>query len=899
MEKTKINVFVTPHSHYDYLWCDAPDEMGGKNAKLIKEALLLMRKYPDYLYIIDSVMAVEYFKLHYPEMMDELKRRVAEKRIEIMGGMVVAPDTLLASGETLVRQFLYGTRYFKETFDVESKTGFLIDSFSITPQLPQILKKFGFKHFIFVRGAITRSLPQEFWWKGLDGSKIFTHWMRINYAYVLPPFTGTILAPVYPFSPIPFTLSLIPQTFKVYEILKTVFPPLKRIFQAIACIDKGIALLGSDMGGLNFTIKRRAMQAATNNVFILCGTDNLPPSSNIIDAVAHLQKTSKKYNAKLALPADFLRAVLSSRDKFGVVGPCEMSGFMDKFTGTFSTRMSVKQAVRSLENQFYVTEAISTLASVYANFEYPAREIKAAIWRLLRCCFHDALPGCHVDTADDHIMKQMRLSSMQLARILKSATDCLSRGICAPDPDDKSISLMVVNCVSMNRTEQATVTVPDWISNFVVVDKEGKEVPLQKNLLSSRDGEYIIRCDDVPSIGCKFYSIKKRDESRSKLDSPVAAHSNNVATRGDLVEVTGKRFTLSFNKGKLLAIKDRDGTVLLEARKHCINDLRIFNDRGDSYLSGHMPKKTFTTFGIELDILENGPARIVIRVKAKLKCNKKWFSKPVNEITQFILLYQDDRPRIDFITRIENNTRNIRIQACFPLGMKHPIFRTEVPYGHIERDITPVKGRSWGTFNKRFGFYDRIFPAINWLDASSPVEKKGMAILNQGIPEQEIGKDKDLVFITLLRSTGYIGTLLPAHVPLVLGPFYSIPKAYELGSHECRYSLFFHEGDVAAARLSSAAMAFNTPLVTQTLERQESRAPIPGGFLRLEPATFLIKALKRSETNPAEIIIRVLETANQYVKGRITVEIPIKKARLLTLAEAPIQDLAIERGNAF
>ena len=97
MKDSKTNVFITPHYHYDYEWCDTPDGMGAKTAKIIKHALLLMRKYPDYKYAIDSVMSVEYFKLHHPDMMDELKQRVKEKRVELMGGMIIAPDTMMPS----------------------------------------------------------------------------------------------------------------------------------------------------------------------------------------------------------------------------------------------------------------------------------------------------------------------------------------------------------------------------------------------------------------------------------------------------------------------------------------------------------------------------------------------------------------------------------------------------------------------------------------------------------------------------------------------------------------------------------------------------------------------------------------------------------------------------------
>ena len=110
-KKRKVNVFITPHFHYDYLWCDTADGMGARSAKIIQKALLLMRKYPKFKYVIDSVMPLKYFQLHYPEMWQELKNRVNQGRIELMGGMVVAPDTLMPRAETLIRQILYGKKY--------------------------------------------------------------------------------------------------------------------------------------------------------------------------------------------------------------------------------------------------------------------------------------------------------------------------------------------------------------------------------------------------------------------------------------------------------------------------------------------------------------------------------------------------------------------------------------------------------------------------------------------------------------------------------------------------------------------------------------------------------------------------------------------------------------------
>ncbi|MEX2758073.1 MAG: glycoside hydrolase family 38 C-terminal domain-containing protein [Candidatus Sigynarchaeota archaeon] len=892
---------MTPHSHYDYLWCDPPDAMGAKNAKLIKEALLLMRKYPGYKYIIDSAMAVEYFKLHYPDMMAELVQRVAENRIELMGGMVVAPDTLLARGETLARQFLHGMRYFKEQFGVEPKTGFLIDSFGITAQFPQLLAKAGLEQFIFVRGAIRRNIPQEFYWMALDGTSVLTHWMRINYAFVLPPYTGTILAPVYPFAPIPFTIALIPQAFKVHEILKSVLPPIKYLFQRIACINAGAALIGSDIGGLTFTIKRRAAQAATPNVFILCGTDNLPPSSNVLDAVEYLNHKHKQLRVHVALPRDFFQAIRESGRQLTSIGPCEMSGFMDKFTGTFSTRVRVKQAVRACENALYLAEVTSTIASTRSGFPYPAREIKKATWRLLRCCFHDALPGCCVDAAFVHVMKQLKLSTMQLNKIYTSALDTLANSITTLGPLNGKESIFVFNAIAATRDGIVTFKLLGDARLDSILDETGKQLPFQKDCISTDEHVHVMACNAVPPAGYATYTITRAANIDQKARPANGLAGNSVSVKGETVEVNGLHFTLVFEAGKLRSIKDKAGALLADGKRQAINELRIFNDRGDSYLEGTMPKKVFTTFGNKLVVVEDGPVRVVIRISSKLQCKNKLFFKPVNDVTQYVILNHHGPPRIDFITRIENRARNVRIQACFPVPVKQPVFRTEIPFGHIERDPTPQKGNAWSYKNKRFAHYDRIFPAINWIDVSSAEECKGMTIMNIGLPEQEISEDKTMMFLTLLRSTGYVGTLAAGNVPLLLGPFYSIPEAFEIGSHEFRYSLIFHDGDPIQARIPTEALGFNVPLVAVQSPGRDIKGealPRAAGFITVEPEQLVITAIKRSEENPEEIVIRVLSTSTTPLTGSISIAYPLKEAWLLDLLERHVSKLVIEKENS-
>ena len=908
-KKRKVNVFITPHFHYDYLWCDTADGMGARSAKIIQKALLLMRKYPKFKYVIDSVMPLKYFQLHYPEMWQELKNRVNQGRIELMGGMVVAPDTLMPRAETLIRQILYGKKYLKKEFNVNPKIGYLLDSFGQTAQLPQILKKADYELFMFVRGARNLALPQEFYWKALDGSKILTHWMYATYTWVAPPFAQTILPPLFPFFPIPFTLNIIPQAFGIYEFLKKLFPPIQYLFQKIGSLNAGVSVLGADMGGLKFTIKNRLKRATTKNIFILNGTDNIPPSTNILDIVQYVQKKTNKFDIKISLPTNFLDALKHSSKKFGVFGPHEFNGFPDKFSGTFSNRIKLKQIIRKVENIQYLTECVASFASEFTDYIYPADVIEKALWKLLQASFHDALPGCHIDKAYKNIMSRLNDAYSKLSKIKKKALNSLIKYLHIPQNNEDLKPIIIFNPNSSACREVVHLNIPSNIKNFeILCDDETKIIP-QLDKISS-ENRYMFYPSSIPPFAFKIFFLKPvkdhetpriKQSSREKKEKQNQNQKVDISCSSELREVKNSRFTLTFENNKLRTIRDQKTGIFLEAKKYFINDLRIFNDRGDSYLHGKKPKKIYETYDNKATLIEQGSVRTVVKLCSKLKCSNKWFFKPVNEITQYIILYESDISRIDFITSFRNQIKNIRIQACFPLNMKNPIFRSEIPDGFMERDTKPLKGSSWADYKKRFAHYDRIYPVLNWMDASDTYTEKGVSLFNQGLPEYEIGPNKENMFLTLLKSTGYISNIFPSAVPMVLGPFYSILKAYELTSHQFRYSLYFHEGQNQTDLISQNAMIFNIGLLPEILPKkynQKGELENLTSLIHIKPQNFLIKSIKLAESSEG-IIIRVLETANQKTKANMRIFKDLKSLYLTNLLEEPIKKLTPKEKNTY
>lgn len=119
-----------------------------------------------------------FLKERYPELYAKVKERIREKRWEPEGGMWVEADCNLTSGESLVRQFLYGKRFFKEEFGVDNRILWLPDVFGYSGALPQIMKKCGIDYFMTTKLAwnqINKVPYDTMIWRGIDGSEVLTH----------------------------------------------------------------------------------------------------------------------------------------------------------------------------------------------------------------------------------------------------------------------------------------------------------------------------------------------------------------------------------------------------------------------------------------------------------------------------------------------------------------------------------------------------------------------------------------------------------------------------------------------------------------------------------------------------------------------------------------------------
>ena len=168
------------HTHIDVAWLWTLSVTEDKAVRSFSTVLELMRRYPEYIFMSSQPQLYKFVKKNAPEIYEQIRQRVDEGRWEAEGGMFLEADCNLASGEALVRQFLYGKRFFRQEFGKDSKILWLPDVFGYSAALPQIMKKCGINYFMTTKISWNEfnKMPYDaFYWKGIDGTKILTHFI--------------------------------------------------------------------------------------------------------------------------------------------------------------------------------------------------------------------------------------------------------------------------------------------------------------------------------------------------------------------------------------------------------------------------------------------------------------------------------------------------------------------------------------------------------------------------------------------------------------------------------------------------------------------------------------------------------------------------------------------------
>ncbi len=334
--RPRHRAYAVGHAHIDTAWVWPVAETRRKIVRSTANQLELMERYPNHRFAASSAQHYAWLEEDDPDLFAQVVDRVAEGRWEVVGGSWVEPDCNLPRGESLLRQLLYGQRWFEGRFGRRCEIYWSPDTFGHNGQMPQILRHCGLQRFLTQKlswNQFTRPPHDSFRWLGIDGSEVLAH---------LPPI-GTYNAELMP-----------------GELRDAV-----AAFRDHDRSDISLVLFGHGDGGGG-------------------------PTGEMLEIASRAEDLRGLPLLELSPSSAFFEQLEAQRDALGTI---RGQLYFEYHRGTYTSQARTKRGNRAGERALHEAEAAATVAWARGLAPYPGEEF-ARLWPvLLRNQFHDILPG--------------------------------------------------------------------------------------------------------------------------------------------------------------------------------------------------------------------------------------------------------------------------------------------------------------------------------------------------------------------------------------------------------------------------------------------------------------------------------------------------------------------------
>jgi alpha-mannosidase len=687
---------LTGNSHIDAAWLWPWTETVDTVKRTFSTALQLMNEYPDYTFTQSAAQYNAWIAEKYPQMNEEIKRRIQEGRWEIVGGMWVEPDLNMPDGESAVRSLLLGKRWFQKTYGVDVRIGWNPDSFGYTWQLPQIYKKSGIDYFVTQKMTWndTNQLPFKlFWWESPDGSKVLTYF-PIDYANdnLNPVRLSANLATARQ------RAAGLTEMMDLYGIGDHGGGPTR------AVLDQGMHWMHPDKVAPQ-------MQFGTAQSYFTEIERKLAADSPVWD----YSSIAKGYKPPTA-PADNQVAIPTWKSEM----------YFEYHRGVMTTQAIHKRNMRESEEQALNAEKFASLAWREGN-PYPGDELTEAWKKITFNDFHDLAAGSGIGIIYKEAQRdydQVRWATNEISqkalKTLAAEVDTNGAG---------GVPVLVFNPLAWERSGLVKVDVQmpaPGTGGVTVLDAANRVVPSEVLKSDAKTNSYrlLISANNVPSLGYKVLHVVPG----------AKPFVSDLKAEGLTLENSALKVTVDKQTGCITSLFNKKTKFEALAAGACGNQLQTFKDLPKEYDAWNVDPGTLDHFSPidnvdSVELVQKGPLRGVIRV------TRTWQS---SKFVQNIVL-DVGAEQVDVENDIDWHETHVLLKAAFPLAATSDKATYEVPYGSIQR--TTTRNNSWEQAQFEV-------PALRWADLSDA--QHGFSLLN----ESKYGyDDKDNVLrLTLLRS---------------------------------------------------------------------------------------------------------------------------------------------------
>jgi len=463
-------MFMISHFHYDPVWwntqgaytsewAEHPPGRQANGFELVHAHLEMARREPEYKFVLAEVDYLKPYWDTHPEDRPDLRRLLAEGRVEVMGGTYNEPNTNLTSPETTIRNLVHGSGFQRHVLGADPATAWQLDVFGHDPQFPGLATDAGLTSTSWARGPHHQWGPtaggafqrmqfcSEFEWIAPSGRGLLTHYMPAHYGAGWGMDSSTSLAEAED------------ATYQLFDQLKKV--------------------------------------ALTRNVLLPVGTDYTPPNKWV--TAIHRDWAARYTWPRFvcAVPREFFAAVRAELAERGRLPSPQTRDMNPIYTGKDVSYIDTKQANRAAENAVLEAERFAVFAAQMAGAEYPQAAFAKAWVQLAYGAHHDAITGSESDQVYLDLLTGWR-QAWELGRAARDNSLALLSG--AIDGD-----VIVWNPLAQRRTDIVTARLDAPLRPGVrVLDPDDVEQPVHVEH-DGRSVTWLAR--DVPSLGWKAYRL--------------------------------------------------------------------------------------------------------------------------------------------------------------------------------------------------------------------------------------------------------------------------------------------------------------------------------------------------------------------------------------------------------
>ncbi|EMF0884195.1 mannosylglycerate hydrolase [Enterobacter hormaechei] len=818
--KAVSRVHITPHMHWDREWYFTTEASRILLVNNMEENLTRLEQDTEYkYYVLDGQTAVleDYFAVK-PENRPRVKALVAAGKL-IIGPWYTQTDTTLVSGESIVRNLMYGIRDCL-AFGEPMKIGYLPDSFGMSSQLPHIYNGFGITRTMFWRGCSERhgTDKTEFLWQSQDGSEVTAQVLPLGYAigkYLPEDEAG------------------------LRKRLDTYFEVLEKA-------------------------------SVTKEILLPNGHDQMPLQQNIFAVMDKLREIYPQRQFVMSRFEEVFDHIDAHRDELATLKGEFIDGkYMRVHRTIGSTRMDIKIAHARIENKIVnVLEPLATLAWTL-GFEYHHGLLEKMWKEILKNHAHDSIGCCCSDKVHREVM-----SRFELAEDMADNLTCFyMRKIVDNMPQSEEDKLVMFNLTPWPREEVINTTIRLRASQFRLLDDRGNEIPYCLRSAREIDPGLIDRqivhygnYDPFMEFDIQLNQILPSMGYRTLYIEPHVAGKLLAAEKSSEALLENAFWEITLNDDGTLRLLDKASGLIYDRAL----EIEESSDDGDEY--DYSPSReewrlTSAQGEHEVEVIhEAWQSRAVIRhrmaVPADLAERSARQQTGTLEAELTVTLSHNSR-RIDVEARLGNHVDDHRVRVLIPTPFTTDTVLADTQFGSLTRPVQDEAMANW----QEEGWKEAPLPVWNLLNYAVLQERRnGMALFTEGLREFEVTGERQKTFaLTLLRGVGVLGKedLLLRH-GRPSGIKMPVPDSQMRGQLTCRFSLFSFNGTPVSAGVAQQAKSWLTPVHcynkipwdAMKLNRASFTTLCSYSLLTLAPNGCVLSALKKAEDRD-EMILRL------------------------------------------